>query len=234
MDISSIRLYTTGAHPCSYLEGQAASTAFVDPNLAMDSHVYSTLSTYGFRRSGKHVYKPVCMECQACIPVRIPVEMFQAKRSQKRCLKHNKDLSLSVIESIDTDEHYQLFERYISIRHSDGDMHPTTRKQYIEFLGSAWGVTRYLEMRLRGELIGVAVTDQLHDGLSAIYTFFEPEYSGRSLGVYGILQQIHWASDLQLPFLYLGYWIKDCAKMNYKSQYRPLQVLLNKQWISLK
>ncbi len=233
MDISSIKLYATHEHPCSYLEGKSARTAFVDPEIEIEKTIYSTLSNYGFRRSGINVYRPHCGECQACIAIRISVNDFKLSKSQKRCLKRNSDIDLVTVESIATDEHYELYHRYISERHSDGDMYPPNRKQYDEFLAPVWDITRYIEFRCEGKLLGVAVTDALTQGYSAIYTFFEPNEIKRSLGVFGILSQIEFTRQKQQPYLYLGYWIKDCQKMSYKVQYKPLQMLINNQWVTL-
>jgi arginyl-tRNA--protein-N-Asp/Glu arginylyltransferase len=232
MDISAIKLYATHEHPCSYLKDRSATTIFVDPALNVDGHIYSELSDFGFRRSGKHIYRPNCRSCHACVPVRIPVSLFQPTRAQKRCLKRNADITTTVLKNIATDEHYELYARYIEQRHSDGDMYPPSREQYEDFLSSEWGVTRYLEFRSGGRLIGVAVSDHLDQGLSAIYTFFDPEEANRSLGVLAVLKQIELAGQFKLPYVYLGYWIRECAKMRYKTQYRPLQMFINSHWLT--
>lgn len=229
-DLSTIRLFATHPHQCSYLEGEDATTVFVDPNQTMDGRLYRQLSELGFRRSGSHVYRPQCAECQACIPARIPVSRFEPSRQQKRCWKRNQDLDIRPLESIDDDEHYELYARYISERHNDGDMYPATRSQFRSFLTSEWGITRYLELRLDGRLAAVVVCDQMENALSAVYTYFDPDLHRRSLGTHGILLQIQHARQLQLDYLYLGYWIKACAKMNYKSQFRPLELLINRRW----
>lgn len=233
MDISSIKLYATHEHPCSYLDGEAATTIFVDPELELDGHLYSQLSDAGFRRSGAHIYRPHCQQCQACVPVRLPVADFTPSRSQRRCIKRNRDVQVSEVSSISTDEHYNLYRRYIEQRHDDGDMYPPSREQYEEFLSAQWGVTRYLELRLEhnAELIAVAVCDRLDRGLSAIYTFFEPDQAGRSLGVLAVLVQIQRAQELGLPYVYLGYWIRQCQKMSYKTSYRPIEMYINRRWV---
>lgn len=233
MDISSIKLYATHEHPCSYLKDRSATTIFVDPMLTMNGRIYSELSDFGFRRSGAHVYRPNCRSCQACIPVRIPVELFQPNRAQKRCIKRNLDVDTSLTDNINTDEHYALYESYIRSRHADGDMYPPTRDQYEDFLSSEWGVTRYIEFRLDGSLLGIAVSDRLDQGLSAIYTFFKPDEPSRSLGVLAVLRQIELAKSLNLPYVYLGYWIRDCDKMRYKNQYRPLDMFVNNNWLTI-
>ena len=233
MDISSIKLYATHEHPCSYLKDRSATTIFVDPMLTMNGRIYSELSDFGFRRSGAHVYRPNCRSCQACIPVRIPVALFQPSRAQKRCIKRNQDVISTLTDDINTDEHYALYESYINSRHADGDMYPPTRDQYEDFLSAEWGVTRYIELRLEGKLIGVAVSDRLDQGLSAIYTFFSPSETSRSLGVLAVLRQLELAQTLKLPYVYLGYWIRECDKMRYKNQYRPLDMFINNCWVTI-
>ena len=234
MTISKLKLYTTHEHPCSYLPGRLATTVFIDPDADVNRSVYSELSDFGFRRSGQHIYKPHCQSCQACIAVRLPVATFRWRRTYRRTLQRNSDLQMRAVNSIDSDEHYRLYERYIEQRHSDGDMYPPSRDQFQEFLSAQWQSTQYLEFRVEatGQLLGVAVTDQLDQGLSAIYTFFEPDTAARSLGTYAILQQLLLAERNGLPYVYLGYWIKDCAKMRYKHAFRPLELYINHHWLT--
>lgn len=233
MDISQIKLFSTHEHPCSYLPDKMATTVFVDPTLNIDRKVYGELSDFGFRRSGRHIYRPRCRQCQACIPVRIPAPEFQPSRAQKRCLNRNRDITLHWVDNIDSDEHYGLYERYICQRHADGDMHPPSREQYQDFLSAEFGTTEYIELRSGPKLMALAVCDRLERGLSAIYTFYEPSESSRSLGVLAVLKQIELCQQLGLPFLYLGYWIRDCQKMSYKTQYRPLQMFVQQTWLTL-
>jgi len=233
-ELSKLKLYATRPHTCSYLPEEDATTVFIDPMAEVDGALYSELSRFGFRRSGSNIYRPHCEGCQACVPIRIVADAFKANRSQRRCMKHNSDLQFRVVESIDTDEHYALYERYISARHSDGDMYPPSRNQYRDFLTSEWDVTRYIEMRdPEQQLIALAVTDVLDHGLSAVYTFFEPEEDKRSLGMFGVLYQIQLARELKLPFVYLGYWIRKCQKMNYKTNYQPYQLMINQNWVTV-
>jgi len=233
-DLSHLKLFATQPHPCSYLEGEEATTLFIDPEAPVDRALYSQLSQLGFRRSGGHLYRPHCADCSACISCRIPVKDFVPNRTQRRCWRRNEDLVLSFTDRIDTEEHYQLYADYIETRHKDGDMYPPSRTQYEAFLSREWGLTRYIEFRLEDRLLGVAVCDRLDDGLSAVYTFFDSREPRRSLGVFGILAQIDRAQQLGLEHVYLGYWIKRCQKMDYKTQYRPLQLLVNRRWVTLK
>jgi len=231
--LRDLKVYTTYPHSCSYLRDQEATTLFVDPRQPVDQKLYSKLSVMGFRRSGNHIYRPHCTHCNACIPARIPVDGFQPKRGQKRIWQRNQDLRVINTDDIDDDAAFDLYHRYISLRHSDGDMHPPDREQYQAFLNSVWDCTRYFRFYDKGRLVAVAVVDKLEDGLSAIYTFFDPQASKRSLGVYAILWEIEQAREMELDYLYLGYWIRDCQKMSYKANYRPLQVYINSRWTTL-
>lgn len=231
--LGDLKIYTTHPHSCSYLADEEAVTLFVDPQTAVDRSLYSSLSRLGFRRSGPYLYRPHCQSCQACIPTRIPVSRFVATRAQRRCIKGNVDLNVVELESIDTDEHYELYAAYIESRHHDGDMYPPQRDQYTSFLSDQWESTRYFEYREGKRLIAVAVSDHLNDGLSAIYTYFSPDEGRRSLGTYAVLWQIDLCVRKDLDYLYLGYWIKDCQKMSYKTRYRPLEMLVNNRWLEL-
>lgn len=231
--LRDLKVYTTYPHSCSYLEDREATTLFVDPRQPVDQKLYSKLSVLGFRRSGNHIYRPHCAQCNACVPARIPVAEFEPRRGQKRIWQRNQDLRLACTDDINDDEAFDLYQRYISLRHADGDMFPPDREQYETFLNSVWGCTRFFRFYDKGSLIAVAVVDTLEDGLSAIYTFFDPQAHKRSLGVYAILWEIEQARQLGLDYLYLGYWIRDCQKMSYKSDYRPLQVYNNSRWSTL-
>lgn len=228
--LRDLKVYTTYPHRCSYLDGEEATTLFIDPRQPVDQTLYSNLSILGFRRSGNHIYRPHCNHCNACIPARVPVDEFKPNRSQRRCARDNADLTVRVRDSISDDESYLLYDRYIRARHADGDMYPPDRDQFESFLNNPWGCTEYLEFREGEQLLGVAVVDQMLDGLSAIYTFYDPDAERRSLGRYAILWQIEHCRSRGLPYVYLGYWIRNCRKMAYKADYQPLDVLLNNQW----
>jgi arginyl-tRNA--protein-N-Asp/Glu arginylyltransferase len=228
-----LKVYTTYPHSCSYLEDQEATTLFVDPRQKVDKRLYSKLSMMGFRRSGSHIYRPHCANCDACIPARIPVGQFQPTRGQRRVLQRNQDLFVLDSDDICDEEAFDLYHRYICLRHSDGDMYPPDRAQYEAFLNSVWGCTRYFRFYDKDRLIAVAVVDELDDGLSAIYTFFDPEVEKRSPGVFAILWQIEKSREMGLENLYLGYWIRGCRKMSYKADYRPLQIYTEGSWSTL-
>ena len=232
-DLQKIQLFLTEAHACSYLSDKQATTAFVDPKYPLDTETYSHLSTMGFRRSGQYIYAPRCASCKSCIPVRVPVESFASTRSQKRCLKRNVDISAKIEPNIKLDEHYELYQKYIDTRHSDGDMYPATMTQYRDFIGKPWDCTRFIEFRLDKKLVACAVSDWLDDGLSAIYTYYDPDLSARSLGTFAILKQIEMAREQALDYLYLGYWIRDSAKMTYKSKFRPSELYIENRWLRI-
>lgn len=232
-DLSELRFFQTSEHDCGYLPDRQASNVFIDPRQEIDAGIFSFLSSYGFRRSGSHVYKPRCAECQACQPLRVIVNEFVPSKSQRRCLNRNQDLQAFLLTDIRNDEYYSLYEKYISARHADGEMYPPTRQQFEDFLSSEWGATRYVCFRDPDDkLVSVAVVDCLHNGLSAMYSFFDPDQDKRSLGVFNILYQILWAKDQDLAYLYLGYLIDGCDKMNYKNKYKPYQLLKGDHWLT--
>lgn len=230
-ELSELKFYATQPHPCSYLPEQQATTLFLDPSLPMSAELYAALSERGFRRSGDHLYRPHCQHCQACVAARIPAAQFRANRSQRRILQRNRDLQVQAALPIFSEEYYRLYARYINSRHADGDMYPPSPEQFHSFLVRNLDFLRFYEFRLQGELLALAVTDVLPNGLSAVYTFFDPDQAARSLGRFAILWQIEECRRLGLEALYLGYWIKNCRKMNYKSEYRPLQLLIRQQWL---
>lgn len=232
--ISSIRLFRTSPHPCSYKENQRAATVFVDPDLAIDKSINSKLSDLGYRRSGAHLYRPDCDFCSACISCRVPVDFYQFKRSQQRILTNNKDLNVVERNDLTCDESFSLYERYINMRHADGDMYPATPEQFEAFIKTKTVDTRFFLFYRDTKLLAVSVTDVLEQGLSAVYTFFDPAEPKRSLGIHAVLHQINKAKEFGLPYLFLGYWIKNCQKMEYKSLFRPMEMLVDGNWILVK
>ncbi|MGE4408597.1 arginyltransferase [Pseudomonas sp.] len=231
--LARLKFYATQPHACSYLPDEQATTLFLDPSQPMDVQVYAELSEMGFRRSGDHLYRPHCQRCSACIPARIPVRARNLNRQQKRILKRNADLQVKSVRPSFSEELYALYATYIERRHADGDMYPPSRDQFNTFLVRDLPFCRFYEFRLHGRLLAVAVTDVLPNGLSAVYTFYDPDEERRSLGRYAILWQIGEAARLGLEAVYLGYWIKNCRKMNYKTEYRPIELLVNQRWVTL-
>lgn len=226
-------IYSTYPHKCGYLSNQSATTAFVDPTLPKSNLLYDKLCQEGFRRSGEQIYRPKCRQCQACISVRLPVQQFTPRRSQRRVWQKNQDLTVLAATPIFEPQHFNLYCSYLKTRHKNGGMDNPTPNGYMQFLTSTWSHTVFHEFKLEKQLLAIAVVDYLHNGLSAVYTFFDPEYSARSLGVYAILWQIETAKRLNLNWVYLGYWIKDCQKMDYKIEYQPMEYFSNGKWIPL-
>lgn len=231
--LQRLRFYITPEHTCSYLPRNDAVTLFADPSAAMTDRLYSTLVGLGFRRSGEHIYRPHCPNCKACVPVRIVTDRFKHNRAQRRTLKLNQDLTLRWHDASFSQEHFSLYKRYLLGRHPGSSMTTDDPQQYQRMMLTTWGNTRLLEIRLQQRLLGVAMTDWLDDGLSAVYTFFDPLESARSLGTFAILQQIAAAQAQGLPYLYLGYWIGPCASMAYKRQFSALQSFDGQRWHEL-
>jgi arginine-tRNA-protein transferase len=224
-----VRLFLSTEHPCGYLPRRQARSLFVDPDYTLNPQRYESLLEQGFRRGGNHVYRPRCESCRACVPARIAVASFQPNRAQRRCLKRNEDLTLNILDR-STDEHFALYQRYLRARHDDGGMNPEDKSGFNNFLNCGWGSTEFWEFRAADRLMACAVVDRVPDGLSAVYTLFEPEEPGRSLGVYAVLQQVERAHAWGLRYLYLGYWVPGSQKMDYKRNFRPLELLGPRGW----
>ena len=232
--LKDIRLFTTQPHTCSYLPDEQAQTLFIDPDFKVDRANNTRLSELGFRRSGNHVYRPNCTACQQCLSCRVLALEFEPDRRFRRILKRNDDILIKQAMDIGDEEYYLLYKHYINLRHHDGDMYPPTRDQYASFLLNQCEGTLYYTMRAHGRLLGVMVLDRLDNGLSAVYTFFDPLEEKRSLGTFAILWQLQLARKLGLSYLYLGYWIRESKKMSYKIQFRPLELLIRQRWLLMK
>lgn len=228
--LSALTSYLSPPHPCSYLPERYATNQFISPEQPIDTGLYSHLIELGFRRSGDYVYRPRCFGCDACIPVRVPVHAFKTNRSQRRTWRANSDLEVTAHPAVFNEEHFELYRRYLSWRHGGGGMDNPRPRDYMGFLTSRWIDTRFYEFRHHGTLLGVAVVDCLLRSLSAVYTFYDPLCSHRGVGVYAVLWQVNEARRLGLSWLYLGYWINECAKMQYKDQYRPLEIYRQGRW----
>ena len=230
MNDQALSLYLTAEHPCGYYGDRRSANLVPDPQIAMNNGLYDLLVSHGFRRSGGFVYRPHCPECQDCLPCRIEVDSFRPNRNQRRCLKRNSDLVTRIRAADFQDEDFEMYYRYINSRHGDGSMANPSEDDYRNFLLSDWGQTLFIETRFHGKLLSIAVSDQLRSGLSAVYTFFDPDETRRSLGTFAILQQIWLAQVYGLPHVYLGYWIKNHPKMDYKKNFDSLEFYLNQLW----
>ncbi len=241
-------LYLSMPHPCSYLDAHTSTIVFVDPRHTLTDDLYAHYVRHGFRRSGDLIYRPYCRDCAACVPVRIPVEQFMPSRGQRRVWKKNADVRVIAKPAGFSAEHFSLYRRYQASRHPGSTMDDPDPEKYTGFLASRHVETIFFEMRAlnsphsplstadaadNGRLLGIAVTDVLPDGLSAVYTFFDPDVPARGFGVYAILLQIAEARRRGLPWIYLGYWIAESPKMAYKTNFRPLEALRDGQWVTL-
>jgi arginyl-tRNA--protein-N-Asp/Glu arginylyltransferase len=225
-----VRLLQTLPHPCGYFAGRTARNLVIDPASPHLPQIYDAALTRGFRRAGGHVYRPQCGGCHACIAARVPVAQFRLDRSQRRCLQRNRDLQLRIEQPRHTDEYFQLYRRYLDARHAGGGMDDPDPEDFSRFLYTAWSPTSFNELRLHNRLLGVAITDVASSGLSAVYTFYDPDEGARGLGTYAILRQIELTRERGLPHLYLGFWIQDHPKMDYKARFRPLEILGADGW----
>lgn len=228
-----IRLYETVIDDCPYLDDERSSSILVDPNHAIDPHLFSLLSRSGFRRSGEMLYTPKCPNCSACISVRIPTDQFKPSRGQKRTWRRNQDVRIDIEDVSFKQEHFDLYLKYQKTRHPDSTMCDDDPEKYMAFIKSDYSESRFICMYIGNKLAGVSVIDQFDGGLSAVYTFFDPAFSKRSLGNYIILYMIKLARLRNIPYVYLGYWIKHSSKMNYKKQFKPLEGYIDRNWKTL-
>ncbi len=228
--ISALHFYLTAPYACSYLPEQQARSQVAAPAHLINTRLYSQLVRHGFRRSSTHIYRPRCDACNACIQMRVPVQQFTPNRTQRRAWIQHSALSITLHPLEDKPEYYALYQRYQHARHPDGGMDNDDHDAYQTFLLQSHVDTLLVEFREQGILRMVSIIDLLSDGLSSVYTFFDPELPRARFGVYNVLWQIELCRKLNLEYVYLGYWIEKSRKMTYKTQYRPAQGLQNGVW----
>ena len=227
-------LYLSMPHPCSYLAGRMSTILFVDPQRILNQGEYGMYVRHGFRRSGDLVYRPHCQGCSACVPVRVPVRAFAPSRGQRRAWNRNSDIAVVPKPARFDPAHFDLYQRYQAGRHPESGMNDADPQKYTAFLTSRQVEAVFFELRAGSRLLGVAVADVLPDGLSAVYTFYEPDCPQRGLGVYAVLWEIGEAARRGLDYLYLGYWIAEGPKMSYKINYQPLEALQDGHWLPVR
>lgn len=236
------QFFITAPAPCPYLPGKLERKMFTHLVSTEAQQLHDNLSHGGFRRSQNIAYRPACEGCGACVSVRIPVALFQWRRSFRRAWRTNVDLKAVPVAPKVTAEHYELFRSYIDARHGDGGMSDMTVLDFAAMVEETFVETRLVEYRAKprislagpdersGRLLGVALSDVLQDGLSMIYSFFDPDADWRSLGTYMILEHIDRARRMGLPYVYLGYWVSGSSKMDYKARFLPQERLLRDGW----
>ena len=242
--LQKLQFYVTTGYSCGYLPNKLAQSLIASPQHLIDAHVYSGLIQQGFRRSGKFAYRPHCENCRECVPVRVILQDFAPNRSQKRAYKQHQNLSISILDVGFHEEHYMLYAAYQNARHLDinakdknaGDKNSNQDEkddieQYRNFLCQTNVESVMVEFREHGQLKMVSVIDIVQDGISAVYTFYDTTDVKASYGTYNVLWQVDWAKSLNLPYLYLGYWIKDSQKMAYKQNFKPLEKLIDGEWL---
>jgi arginyl-tRNA--protein-N-Asp/Glu arginylyltransferase len=235
------QFYLTAPSPCPYLAGREERKVFTHLVGERAPDLNDLLTHGGFRRSQSIAYRPACETCRACVSVRVVVEDFRATRSMRRVLDRNSDLVAEMRVPVPTSEQYSVFRGYLDSRHRDGGMADMTVLDYAMMVEDSHVETRIVEFRRRGPdsrqtgrsngpLLGVALTDVLSDGLSMVYSFFDPDAGARSLGTFIILDHIARARRLGLPYVYLGYWVKGSKKMDYKGRFLPQERLTGDGW----
>lgn len=231
-----LRFYMTATAPCPYLPGQTERKVFANLPFSDGAWVNDELTQAGFRRSQNIAYRPACETCDACVSVRIPVADFAMGRSWRKVLARNAGLTRDIVEAEATTEQFDLLRRYLAARHPEGGMADMGWLDYVAMVEDTAVRTHLIEYRLPsldggpGDLVGVVLTDLLSDGLSMVYSFYDPAMERFSPGVFAILDHLRQARAVGLPYVYLGYWVRGSAKMDYKARFRPMEALGRSGW----
>lgn len=231
-----LRFFLTAPSPCPYLPDRYERKVFAHLPLAEGAAVNDSLTQVGFRRSQNIAYRPACESCQACVSARIPAGDYIFSRSERRALARNEDLERRIVEAEATMEQFDLLRRYLTARHADGGMAEMTWPDYVAMVEDTAVRTHIVEYRLasaehgRGELMACALVDVMSDGLSLVYSFYDPEAGRRSLGSFVILDHVVQAALAGLPYVYLGYWVRGSEKMDYKVRFSPIELLKPEGW----
>ena len=234
-----LRFFMTAVAPCPYLEGMTERKVFANLPFSDGAHVNDELTHAGFRRSQNIAYRPACEGCDACLSVRVPVAEFRPGRTQRKMLARNVDLSRDLVEAEATFEQFNLLKLYLASRHPGGGMTDMSWADYVAMVEDTAVRTHLIEYRLPsddsgpGDLVAVTLVDLLSDGLSMVYSFFDPQMEKRSLGVFAVLDHLRQATTVGLPYLYLGYWVQGSPKMDYKANFRPMEALRPMGWTRL-
>ena len=230
--MTTLQLFQSSPYQCGYLPNSTAQNLFTSPSTALTPAIYSSLINVGFRRSGDSVLRPNCAQCNQCISLRVNISDFTLSRSQKRVMNLNADLTCRIVEQPKPQQYYSLYTDYVRYKHPTSENMQDAEDTFKHFFLSRWAKTFVIEFITNNqELACIAICDPLTHGWSAVYTFYDPALSARSLGTYSILKQIEYVQKCGLDYLYLGYWIHDCEKMNYKTKFRPCEGYKNEQWI---
>lgn len=235
------QFYLTAPSPCPYLLGKEERKVFTHIVGKRARELNEVLTQGGFRRSQTIAYRPACEACRACISVRVIVDEFEPSANMRRVIRHNADLVADATPNRPSSDQYSLFRRYLDARHADGGMVDMTVLDYSMMIEDSHVETRIVEYRRRGPdtaingrgqgpVLGVCLTDVLSDGLSMVYSFYDPQAMERSLGTFMILDHIDRARAMGLPYLYLGYWVEGSPKMDYKARFRPQERLMPQGW----
>ena len=228
------QFFITAPHECPYLENRKERKLFTTLDSLNSISLNNTLSKQGFRRSQNVLYRPACTDCNACLSARIVINNFKVSKSQKRLQKKNVTINRITVRPFAKKDHYALFQQYVQARHKTGGMSDMSFYEFSSMVEDSKVSTKLIEYRdANSILLGVCLTDVLDDGVSMVYSFFDPRLKTNSLGTYMILDHINYANELNLKYVYLGYWVQGSNKMQYKASFSGLEVFISQAWKTL-